>query len=74
VHLAAFAHRHRAFHLTAAGSVHEARLAAAAEARWQRRGGARPRRPVEPDLPDATEADPDPDPEPAWSLQGHELG
>ena len=53
VHMAAFAHRHRAFHLTAAGSVHEARLASAAEARWQRRGGTRPRRVVALEVPEA---------------------
>ncbi len=69
VHLAAFAHRHRAFHLTAAGSVHEARLAAAAEARWQRRGGTRPRRPVDSDVPDTSDTT-DTEPDPVWSVRG----
>ncbi|GAA2721576.1 BTAD domain-containing putative transcriptional regulator [Cellulomonas aerilata] len=62
VHLAALAHRHRAFHLTAAGSVHEARLAAAAEARWRNVGSPKGRRrAAEP---------PAEDPEPAGARRG----
>jgi hypothetical protein len=55
VHLAALAHRHRAFHLTAAGSVHEARLASAAEARWRGRGSMKARRRLVEPVPEEPE-------------------
>jgi hypothetical protein len=63
-YLAALAHRHRAFHLTAAGSVHEARLASAAEARWLRRGSPKSRRQVLEPTPEGPEPAPV---TPGWS-------